>query len=219
MKGSYEESGSYEVLCSTCGETYDACQAHWCNCITDNPTLVCPHCGECFCEAGRIYQREFWGNAPRSLWARRLRNAYRVGNQPPLDVGNPIRRPLILVAEDDPNTLLVAYRVLEALGYGVLLAHDGLEALRLAESYKPDLIMTDHMMPFMNGKQLCKKIKEDPEMRNIPVIVITGMYRNKERARIEFLKDYGANDFINKPVPYERLGDILGAWLAPVTVN
>lgn len=209
---------SYEVFCLNCRKIYDACRSPWCSCITDNPTLLCPHCKMCFCNAGSEARKAFWEGAPTALWQRRLRNFYIEMGQPPSEIGNPIRRPLVLVVDDEPDTLRIAFRVLEELGYGVLLAKDGIKALELARIYRPDLILADHMMPHMDGKRLCRCIKEDPETRSIKVIVMSGLYK-RDSQRIEVLRDYRADDYLTKPIAFDKLGEVLASWLAPARAS
>ncbi len=205
---------SYEFFCPTCGRIFDACRAEWCDCITDNPTFVCPHCRNCFCSSSIEDRRRFWEGAPPAMWRRRLKKGFRTLEGPPMDLGNPIRRPLILVVDDEYDTRLIAYRVLEALGYGVLLAQDGTEAIELAKHYQPDLVLTDQMMPKLDGKHLCRILKETPETAHIRVILMTGLYK-KESQRIEVLRDFRADDFLTKPIAFNRLGEVLEGWLVP----
>ncbi len=203
----------YQVKCIHCGRLFDACQSPWCECITENPTLVCPHCSNCFCNAGEEAINAFWEKAPPGLWRRRVRKhskAMRVA--PPMEEGNPLRRPLVLVAEDNDDTRLVAFRVLEQLGYGVLLARDGMEAFLLTELHNPDLILTDQVMPHMDGRTLSKLVKGNPRLAKIPVIIMTGVYK-RERERIELLRESGADDYLLKPISYDKLGDVIAGWL------
>jgi len=207
---------SYDVFCMKCGRVYDACLGSWCDCITDSPTLVCPQCGQCFCDAAPAVRANFWEAAPAALWQRRLHNFSTERGEPPTRLGNPIRRPLVLVADDDPDTRRIAYRVLEGLGYGVLLAEDGEIAYQLAKMRRPDLILTDQMMPHMDGKHLSLTIKGDPQTRDIKVIVMSGLYK-KESQRIEVLRDFLADDYLTKPITFDRLGEVLASWLAPAS--
>ncbi len=209
-------AGAYDVFCTRCGALYDATASDWCACITDNPTFVCPHCGSCFCSEGPEFRRRFWESAPEELLRRRFaKKGFRSTLEPPLEEGNPLRRPLILVADDELDTRLVAYRVLMALGYGVVLAKNGMEAIHLARKYRPDLVLTDQMMPVLDGKHMCKRLKEDPETREIPIILMTGLYK-RESQRIEVLREFKADDFLTKPIPFERLGEVMEGWLTPV---
>lgn len=203
---------TFEITCLSCGDLFDACQASWCECITDNPTLVCPHCGHCFCDHGVENRKAFWSKAPATLWRKRLQRGYRSESEPPLPEGNPIRRPLILVVDDEHDTRLIAFRVLQSLGYGVILAKNGLEAIHMTKAYRPDLVLTDQMMPGMDGKHLCRALKDDAETSDVPVILMTGLYK-KESQRIEILRDFKANDFLTKPIAFHRLGEVVGGWL------
>ncbi len=212
-----QDQESYEFSCPTCGRIYNTCQAEWCDCITDNPTFVCPHCKSCFCGSSVQERKDFWEGAPPTMWRRRLKKGFRTSQCPPSELGNPIRRPLVLVVDDEYDTRIVAFRVLEALGYGVLLAQDGAEAFELAKHYQPDLILTDQMMPKLDGKHLCRLIKETPETSHIRVILMTGLYK-KESQRIEILKDFRADDFLTKPIAFHRLGEVLEGWLASALV-
>lgn len=208
------EHESYEVFCLNCGDVFDACHSQWCACITDVPTLVCPHCERCFCTASPEERQRFWESAPPSLWQKHLSKGSHAGAEPPTEHGNPVRRPLILVADDDPGTLRIAYRVIESLGYGVLLAKDGEEAFELAKKYKPDLVLSDQMMPHMDGRHLCRKIKENPRTKHMVVLLMTGLYK-KESHRVEAMRDYEADDYLVKPVAFDKLGEVLEAWLTP----
>jgi len=116
------------------------------------------------------------------------------------------------VADDNNDARLVAFRVLEGLGYGVLLARDGIEAYHLACDYVPDLVLTDQVMPHMDGKHLCRMIRANPALARVRLILMTGLYR-KDRERIELIRESQADDFLAKPVSYERLGEILEGWL------
>jgi CheY-like chemotaxis protein len=204
----------YEIFCLSCGKVFDACRAAWCECITDNPTLVCPFCGQCFCSATPEARKSFWEAAPPELWRRRLRAFAQEQGDPPSELGNPLRRPLVLVADDEPDTRRIAFRVLEALGYGVLLASDGEQALALAKTYLPDLILTDHMMPRMDGKHLSLAVKEDPSLAHIRVVLMSGLYK-KDSQRIAALRDFKADDYLTKPIAFDRLAEVLASWLAP----
>jgi CheY-like chemotaxis protein len=126
--------------------------------------------------------------------------------------GNPLRRPLVLVADDNDDARLIAFRVLEELGYGVVLARDGMEAYVLACKYVPDLILTDQVMPHMDGRHLSRMVKSSPELANARVILMTGLYK-RDRERIELLRESLADDFLPKPISFEKLGEVLAGWL------
>jgi len=85
-------------------------------------------------------------------------------------------RSKILLVDDEIDTLLPLKLSLEAEDYLVLGASNGFEALELAKTNIPDLILLDIMMPGMDGYEVCAQLKKDPVMRNIPVIMLTAKY-------------------------------------------
>ena len=204
----------YWVCCKLCGNVHDATRSLWCNCLTDNPTVVCPHCQRCLCGEDPAARVRFWQSAPPAMWVRRLRCLSFEIPEPPAEMGNPIRRPLVLLVDDEKLTRQIAFKVLEALGYGVLLAEDGVRGYALAKQYHPDIVLTDEVMPRMDGKHLCRALKADPETRQIPVIVMSGLFRG-ESQRIEILKEFCADDCLAKPISYEHLGAVIAGWLLP----
>jgi len=111
------------------------------------------------------------------------------------------QRPLVLVAEDNTDMRAYVERLL-APQYRVMLAKDGAEALEQAKRVPPDLILTDVMMPRMCGNALLKAVREDEELRDIPVVFLTA--KAGTEARIESL-DAGANDYIPKPFDEQEI--------------
>ncbi len=114
-----------------------------------------------------------------------------------------------MVAEDEPHIFRMVDFKLRALGHEVIGAADGGEALEAATSQKPDLILLDVMMPVMDGFQVLKKLKADPDTKEIPVIMLTA--KSQERDVVTGLES-GAEDYVVKPfsVP-ELLARINGA--------
>ncbi len=102
----------------------------------------------------------------------------------------------ILVVDDVPVNIQLQRAYLEAMGYDVLEAEDGLQALEIAHKEHPDLILLDVMMPNMNGFEVCQRLKGDPATQFIPVVMVTALNEVSDRIRgIEA----GADDFISKP--------------------
>ena len=66
----------------------------------------------------------------------------------------------------------------------------------------------------MDGRHLCRRIKEDLETKTIKVIVMSGLYK-KDSQRIEVLRDYQADDYLTKPIAFDKLGEVLASWLTP----
>ncbi|MFN3406310.1 MAG: HD domain-containing phosphohydrolase [Caldimicrobium sp.] len=102
----------------------------------------------------------------------------------------------ILVVDDDITIREGLKEVLLAEGYKVELAENGKEALQKISEFMPDIILTDYMMPEMDGIELCKIVKNNPDTLDIGVILITGV--GELETRIQGLTA-GADDFLNKP--------------------
>jgi two-component system, OmpR family, alkaline phosphatase synthesis response regulator PhoP len=79
----------------------------------------------------------------------------------------------ILVADDESHILHVVSLKLRNAGYDVVTASDGQEALEMAQSERPDLLITDYHMPQLSGLELCQKLKQDPTTAKIPAIMLT----------------------------------------------
>ncbi len=102
----------------------------------------------------------------------------------------------ILVVDDEPEVARIMAMNLEFEGHRVRVAHDGLEALREVEEKKPDCILLDIMMPKMDGFEVLKRLKKDPETSDIPVIVVTA--RDTDMDRLKGLGG-GAVEYVAKP--------------------
>ncbi|MEO5350709.1 MAG: response regulator [Magnetococcus sp. YQC-3] len=102
----------------------------------------------------------------------------------------------ILLVDDEPNNTDLFARILER-DYAVVVANSGEDALQMAATHKPDLILLDVMMPGMDGFVVCEKLKANQETNAIPIIFVTaaGEATNETRGL-----ELGAEDFITKPV-------------------
>jgi two-component system alkaline phosphatase synthesis response regulator PhoP len=105
-------------------------------------------------------------------------------------------RSKILLVDDEIDTLLPLKMSLEVEDYLVLGANNGFEALELAKTNIPDLILLDIMMPGMDGYEVCIRLKKDPVTRSIPVIMLTA--KDAAREKVKGL-DIGADDYVTKP--------------------
>ncbi|MEZ4362385.1 MAG: response regulator [Kofleriaceae bacterium] len=110
--------------------------------------------------------------------------------------------PHILVADDDAWIVRMIAAVLEKRGYAVQTASDGEEALALAEEQPPDLVITDVMMPKMDGWTLVKQLRSRAELAGVPVIFLTALASEEDRIRGFRL---GADDYMAKPFRFEEL--------------
>lgn len=86
----------------------------------------------------------------------------------------------ILIVDDEQDTLSVLGRGLTVEGYSVLKADNGKDAIKLAKTERPDLIILDVLMRDMEGPEVVEKLKEVPETKDIPVIFLTGMFPKRE---------------------------------------
>jgi two-component system cell cycle response regulator len=103
----------------------------------------------------------------------------------------------ILVVDDIEANVRLLEAKLSAEYYEVLTAYDGPTALAMAASEKPDIILLDVMMPGMDGFQVCRRLKDDPETRHVPVVLVTALDGRSDRvAGLEA----GADEFLTKPI-------------------
>lgn len=117
----------------------------------------------------------------------------------------------ILLVDDDPDFIEATRTVLESVPYEVAVAYDGDEALEMVEEVQPDLILLDIIMPTQDGFHVCEKLKGDPELWHIPVIMLTSLsQRISETAySVQDGMMLEADDFIDKPVrPAELLARV-----------
>ncbi len=122
----------------------------------------------------------------------------------------------ILLVDDDPDLVDAVSVILESKNYKVTPAYGGIEGLEKAKSEKPDLIVLDVMMPDKDGYAVCKEIKSDPQLNQIPVILLTAVVSHIPTTR--YTQQMGleteADDFINKPFEPEELVEGIEALLS-----
>ena len=121
---------------------------------------------------------------------------------PGAGVGFKGRMPLVLVVDDSPTVCKLVAITLSRRGYQVISAPDGIEAMDVISTNKPDLILLDITMPRLDGYKLCRLIKGHDETRNIPVIMLSGKDGFFDRARGKFA---GCTSYITKPFDPESL--------------
>jgi CheY-like chemotaxis protein len=101
----------------------------------------------------------------------------------------------ILIVDDEPDLIKVTSPRLAKLGYKVLIAVSGTEAIDLIRLEPPDLILLDLRLPGIDGAEVCRRLKADPALRHIPVILFTASAESVE----EIFKGSGADDWLLKP--------------------
>jgi hypothetical protein len=135
------------------------------------------------------------------LWVPARLTAASESIRPPAPAAPP---PTILVVDDAPATSTVLQRMLEQDGFAVVCASGGVSALALARELRPAAITLDVFMPDMDGWSELSALKADPELADIPVVMVTV----SEKPELAFA--LGASEFLNKPVDRRALRDVLG---------
>jgi len=108
----------------------------------------------------------------------------------------------ILIVDDDLDTLKLVGMMLQRRGYSIVAAINGTQALSKAASDRPDLILLDVMMPFVDGVEVLRRLKESDELKHIPVIMLTARTSDNDFS-IGF--DIGAADYVEKPFSIVKL--------------
>jgi len=107
---------------------------------------------------------------------------------------------LVLVVDDDKAIVNLIRYILEQQGYRVAKAYNGREALSVAGEEPPDLFVVDLMMPEMDGKELCRKVRQNAHLKETPILVLTALSESSHE--IGSL-DAGADDYVTKPIAPE----------------
>jgi len=108
---------------------------------------------------------------------------------------------LVVAVDDEPDMLLLVERVLSREGHVVIAAPDGVAALEAVRKHRPDLVISDNQMPRMNGLDLCRSLRADPEHAHVPVVIASGSVCSDDPR----LDEAGVTDTLPKPY---RPGDL-----------
>jgi len=103
----------------------------------------------------------------------------------------------VLIVEDNELNMKLFHDLLEAQGYGILQTRDGMEALKMAREHKPDLILMDIQLPEVSGLEVTKWIKEDDDLKSIPIIAVTAFAMKGDEEKI---REGGCEAYIAKPI-------------------
>ncbi len=123
----------------------------------------------------------------------------------------PENRTRILLAEDDPALAEMLKWLLTREGFEPLHAADGMSALAMVRQERPALVLSDVMLPKMDGFKLCRLIKFDAELKHIPFIFLTARTQDKDR---ETAQQAGADEYVTKPIPNAELIKVIRKHLA-----
>lgn len=121
-------------------------------------------------------------------------------------------KPRVLLIEDEPHILLSLEFLLERAGYETASAADGDEGLALAKRLRPNVVVLDIMLPKRNGYEVCRALKADPDLRSIPVIMLSA-----KGQEVEVLKglELGAAAYVTKPFGNAEILESIRAVLEP----
>ena len=109
----------------------------------------------------------------------------------------------VLIVDDDVELVELMVDVFERDGrFDVRSANNGFDAGMLVKEFRPDLVVLDVMLPDINGKEVCQRVRSDSNLEAVKIICISGMV---EQDKIAELRVAGADDFLNKPFPIEKL--------------
>jgi two-component system cell cycle response regulator DivK len=116
----------------------------------------------------------------------------------------------ILVVEDQADNRQILRDLLTSEGYRVIEAQDGEEGIRAAKAERPDLILMDIQLPLLDGYEATRRIKADPALRAIPIIVVTSYSLSGDEAKA---RAAGCDDFVPKPYSRRQLMDKISQYL------
>jgi DNA-binding response OmpR family regulator len=118
----------------------------------------------------------------------------------------------VLIVDDDPDLVETVAINLEAKGYRVGKAYDGVEAFESIKAEKPDLLVLDVMMPRKNGYELCEELKQDANYKNIPIVMLTavGSAVNSTTYTHQDGMQLLADEYLAKPVDMGKLAEMVG---------
>jgi CheY-like chemotaxis protein len=122
-----------------------------------------------------------------------------------------LRRPyIVVVVDDEPDFCTVVSELLKSQNLVVHMAYGALEALSLIENVRPDLVITDVMMPEVNGLELIRRLRADPVFGRVPTVVVSALVKQEEQ---EAAMDAGADAFIPKPFSVRQLRETIAHYL------
>jgi two-component system, cell cycle response regulator DivK len=120
-------------------------------------------------------------------------------------------RKTVLIVEDNELNMKLFHDLIEACGHNTLETRDGIEALKLAREYHPDLILMDIQLPEVSGLEVTRWLKEDDELRAIPVVAVTAFAMKGDEEKI---RSGGCEAYIAKPISVNHFLETIGRFLA-----
>lgn len=196
------------TTCHQCSSPYDPLAAAWCECPVDDPTLVCPSCAQCFCQATNGYKDGFWLVAPEELWQRRSERATaeRDDSGPgPAKRGNPIV--LLLCAESTER--LEAKRALAGLGCNLAFAGNPEECIEKARRYQPALVIADDRVDGIDDARFARALRSEEALAGTKVALLSSLYRTRSQ-RDEATSRLDLDGILGRPLSARDAGRLLG---------
>ena len=121
-----------------------------------------------------------------------------------------LARPIIMIVDDDRVVHTITSKILASFQGTVLHCHDGREALELARAVHPDLIITDALLPKLDGRELARTLKQAEETSAVRVAVMTGLYK-ATRYRIEAIRDFKVDAYVEKPIDAAKVWNLVNS--------
>ena len=122
-----------------------------------------------------------------------------------------LKRFTVLIVDDNDDNLLLLSYALEDMGYSVVKASCGGDAIELAAQYTPDLVLLDILLPDMNGMTVIGHLRQQPGMQTVPIIAVTALARTVERSKIIAA---GFTAYISKPYMLEELYALISRYIS-----
>lgn len=121
-----------------------------------------------------------------------------------------MKPPVVLIVDDDKVVHLVMAQILKDFACTALYCDNGAKALELARQMRPDLVITDALLPGLDGRELARAIKSDPDTTHCKVAVITGLYKGV-RYRSEALNRFQVDTYLEKPLKVDQIRTLLAS--------
>ena len=193
------KSSLFDKQVFTTGEAAEVCKV-------SQQTII-----RCF-DAGRLNGFRVPGSRFRRIPREELIRFMRDNDIPLEQMGPAHSRKRILVVDDDPNIVDLMVDVLSRGDrYEVKTAMSGYDAGMMSESFKPDLMILDYMLPDINGNVVCRAVRNNADLGHTRIIIVSGVVNQNE---IDGLLEAGADEFVKKPFNIEKLTERIEALLA-----
>ncbi|MBD8527767.1 response regulator [Pseudomarimonas arenosa] len=118
----------------------------------------------------------------------------------------------VLIIEDNPDNLELLRYLLQAFGYQTLCAEDGLRGVQLAREALPDLVLCDLQMPGIDGLEVARRLRAQPQTRHLPMVAVTAFARGEDRERA---LQAGFDHYMSKPIEPEQFLALVAQILRP----